>query len=71
MPIKENQLEPGQRFRSQDGHMWHVRGVVRIGGNLPHVSLISAKDPTVTKLISVNALLDQRLYRFVDNKLRA
>ncbi|MGE0746688.1 MAG: hypothetical protein AB7K86_15640 [Rhodospirillales bacterium] len=71
MAIKESQLEPGQQFRSQDGYVWHIRGMVRIGGNLPHVSLISAKDPTVTKLISVDALLDQRLYRFVDAKLRA
>ena len=71
MPMRENQLEPGQRFRSQDGHLWDVRGVVRIGGTLPHVSLISAKDPTVSKLISVDALLDQRLYRFVEARIKA
>ncbi|MBM3486797.1 MAG: hypothetical protein FJX67_09210 [Alphaproteobacteria bacterium] len=71
MTLRESQLEPGQRFRSQDGQLWDVRNIVRIEGNVPHVSLISVKDPTTTKLISVNALLDQRHFRFVEAKLKA
>lgn len=68
MRRRDNNLRPGQRFKALDGLFWDIQYVVKTASNLPHAKLIGVGDHTATKLISVDALLDQHLYKFVENK---
>lgn len=45
---------------------WVVIAKVNIGTNFPHVRLRMSGDPSTTKLIALNALMDEKLYRKVE-----
>ena len=58
----------GQRYVAADAAstVWVVSYEVEKGMNVPHVRLLKSDDPHTTKLIAVNALMDERLYRRAD-----
>ncbi len=58
----------GQRYVARDrtSTVWKVIANVEMGMNVPHVRLAKSDDPHTTKLIAVNALMDERLYRLVE-----
>ncbi len=58
----------GQRYVATDATstVWVVSYEVEMGMNVPHVRLLKSGDPNTTKLIAVNALMDERFYRRAD-----
>ncbi len=57
-----------QRYVATDGTwtVWEVIAKVNIGTNFPHERLRMSGDPSTTKLIALNALMDEKLYRKVE-----
>jgi hypothetical protein len=60
------ELEAGRHFRADNGIIWKVHGMAVTTDALPHVMLIGVTDPTARKVISVDALLDRRLFSAMD-----
>ena len=58
----------GKRYVATDGRSteWEVIAKVVKGMKVPHVRLLRSGEPGVTKLIAVNALMDEMLYRRVE-----
>lgn len=58
----------GQRYvgTGAPSIVWVVSDEVQKGMNVPHVRLVKSGDPGTTKLIAVNALEDNTLYRRVE-----
>ncbi len=46
--------------------VWVVAEEVEKGMNTPHVRLLKSGEPSTTKLIALDALMDERLYRQAD-----
>ena len=46
--------------------VWVVSDEVERGMKVPHVRLLKSGEPGATKLIALNALMDERLYRQAD-----
>ena len=57
----------GQRYVARDrtSTEWEVIAKVEMGMNVPHVRLRMSREPSTTKLIALDALMDERLYRKV------
>jgi hypothetical protein len=62
----DTKLEPGMRFRAREGGIWELRGLVNVQAKQPHVMLFDVHDHKITKVVSVNALLDTSLFRRVE-----
>jgi hypothetical protein len=62
----DTKLEPGMRFRAREGGIWELRGLVNVQARQPHVMLFDVHDHKITKVVSVNALLDASLFRRID-----
>ncbi len=58
----------GQRYveTGAPSTVWVVSDEVQTGMKVPHVRLVKSGEPSTTKLIAVNALKDDRLYRKVE-----
>jgi hypothetical protein len=64
--ITVNDIESGQRFEQRGGFVWQVVRLIHFPGeSVPHVQLVNARDPSSTKTVSINALLDRSLFRQV------
>ncbi|MBI5165148.1 MAG: hypothetical protein HY985_14760 [Magnetospirillum sp.] len=62
--MARREVTPGQRFQTADSvAVWEVRELTRDSAGVPHARLVRVGDPTATKMISVSALRDPRLYR--------
>ena len=56
----------GQRYQPVGSNVvWEVMDVVRDGAGIGHARLSAIGNPTALKTISVSALRDSHLYRFV------
>ncbi len=58
----------GQRYvaTGAPSTVWVVSDEVRTNMKVPHVRLLKSGEPGTTKLIAVNALMDEKLYRKVE-----
>lgn len=60
-------IAPGQIFEQKHGFMWRVARLIQFHGeDVVHVQLINERDPSSTKTVSVNALLDRSLFKLVE-----
>jgi hypothetical protein len=60
-------ISPGQRYEQRQGFMWRVARLIQFHGeDVVHVQLINERDPSSTKTVSVNALLDRTLFKLVE-----
>lgn len=66
MATYELEVQSGRRFRADNGMIWAVDGMAVTTDSLPHVLLIGVTDPTARKVISVNALMDKRLFNALE-----
>ena len=63
------EITPGQRYEQRGGFTWRVLRVINFAGeDIPHVQLVSERDPSSTKTLSIDALLDRNLFKVVGDK---
>jgi len=61
-------VQPGQTYQKLDtATLWEVTSITKDGEGIPHARLAKVGDPASTKLISVPALKDARLYKLVES----
>jgi hypothetical protein len=61
------EITPGQRYEQRGGFNWKVVRLITFPGEgVRHVQLVSERDPSSTKTLSVNALLDRGMFRLLD-----
>lgn len=64
--MSRRDVQQGQKYRQADSSsVWEVQDLVSDREGIPHARLRRVGDRTAVKMISVSALKDQRLYRFV------
>ena len=61
------EVRKGQRYCNADAAfiVWVVADLLEDGAGVPHARLRRVNDPNTTKTLSVSALRDARLYRFI------
>ncbi len=61
------EVEVGQRYKKLDAiaTVWEVEACLPDGGAVPHIRIRSVGDPSVSRLISVSALRNERFYQLV------
>ena len=60
-------VQPGQKYRQTDSSsVWEVLALTADPEGIIHARLVRVGDTTATKMISVSALKDPRLYRPAD-----
>ncbi len=62
-----SEVEVGQRYKKLDAiaTVWEVEACLPDGGAVPHVRIRSVGDPSISRLISVSALRNERFYQLV------
>ena len=64
--MARREVQTGQRYQQTDSiSVWEVTGMTKDGEGIIHARLARVGDPTATKMISVSALKDPRLYKMV------
>ncbi|MBN9531267.1 MAG: hypothetical protein J0H82_34040 [Alphaproteobacteria bacterium] len=62
--ITIDDITPGQRWEQRGSFTWRVVRVIAFPGeDMRHVQLVNERDPSTTKTVSVDALLDKTLFR--------
>jgi hypothetical protein len=61
------EVRKGQRYCNADAAfiVWEVADLLSDAAGVPHARLRRVNDPNTTKTLSVSALRDTRLYRFI------
>jgi hypothetical protein len=62
--MARREVTAGQRYQPTDSSsVWEVMDLIKDGEGIAHARLARVGDPTATKMISVSALADKKLYR--------
>jgi hypothetical protein len=65
--MARREVEPGQKYRQPGGSaVWLVVDLTSDAEGIPHARLVRSDDSTVVKMISISALKDAKMYKFVD-----
>jgi len=66
--MARREVQPGQRYQKADSSfVFEVQALTKDAEGVVHARLVRVGDPTAVKMISVTALRDARLYKFVDS----
>lgn len=67
MKYKQDQIQPGVRFakQGQDASDWEIVSVHEAVDGIPLIKLKSLQDHSQLKTLSVHALMDRKLYRYL------
>jgi hypothetical protein len=62
-----NDIAAGQKFEQIRGFTWQVARLINFTGeNVTHVQLFNLRDPSTTKTLSAEVLLDRSRFRRVE-----
>jgi hypothetical protein len=65
---QHHRILEGQRFRALEGMEWEFSEfILTHRGEHPHVALVKPLDRLTRKVISVDALLDKRLFSLIES----
>lgn len=63
-----NDIAPGQKFEQKGGFIWQVARLIGFAGeNVAHVQLVNLRDPSTTKTLSAEVLLDKSRFKLLDS----
>lgn len=67
--MSASDVQPGQRFEQRGGFVWQVVRLISFPGEgMQHVQLVNERDPSSTKTVSIDALLDRGLFRLLETR---
>jgi len=62
--LTANDIVPGLRLEQPPGSFWTVARLINFPGEkIPHVQVVSERDPSRVKTVSITAILDSHLFR--------
>ena len=65
--MARKEVVPGQRYqKTESSFVWEVKDLTKDAEGVLHARLMRVGDPTATKMISVLALKDSKMYRLVE-----
>ena len=60
-------IAPGQKYKQKGGFTWQLlRLIAFTAERAPHAQLVNVRDPSTTKTLSAEVLLDKNRFKRVD-----
>ncbi len=61
-------IAAGQQYEQKGGFVWQVRRLIAFSGErAPHVQLVNVRDPSTTKTLSAEVLLDKNRFKRIES----